>query len=141
MRIGEKLKNKILVEHCLLFTVHIKIKMGCDYYIDTYLRIKTARQDYLISIKQEKGYYGDPYGLDSDEDDYDDQVQEYHEKRMNSHIKPEKIIYENDNYINNRCNTKYDNIIKNYIKNHTGEPLIFSDIITITKGTSVYKRT
>lgn len=109
--------------------------MGCDYYIDTYLSFKTIEKIYHIHIDRDKGYYFDSYEFDSDEDDYNDKIEQDFKEQMELHKKPDKILFENGKYINKTVEEKYDKLIKNYLNK-----INFSDIVSIWKSTSVFER-
>lgn len=136
--------------------------MGCDYYIVTYLCVKTTNNNYNINLTRDNGYFHDSYEFDSDEDDYDDKIQKEYEKQMENCKKPAKLIFENGKYINKTCEEKYKNIIEIYFDVVLRDKLLFeyydieeesksqkkiehnipnsSDIISIWKKISVFER-
>lgn len=114
--------------------------MGCDYYVVTDLEIKLKDNDCVnaITVYRENMYfYYDEY--DSDEDDYYEKRREHRIKVMEDHNKPNKVVYEKDQFINNTCKDKYTARVLSAI--HSGywgtdtDPAAYTmaDVDTVTK--------
>jgi len=87
--------------------------MGCDYYILKVLHIYYNENDYLeFELDRERCYYF--YSYDSDEENYDNKVNEYIKDILTPKMKP-IILYSNNNFTNSLFETKYKTIIDNEI--------------------------
>ena len=87
--------------------------MGCDYYILKVLHIYYNDNDYLeFELDRERCYYF--YSYDSDEENYDNKVNEYIKDILTPKMKP-IILYSNNNFTNSLFETKYKTIIDNEI--------------------------
>ena len=121
--------------------------MGGDYYLITYFKITLLNGQVLndMDIKSQYQYLHLEYMYDSDDDDYN-KINEYIEQHKLDALKEPITIYKNNKYTNDKIKCKYDDDIVEFIeeentynkqKNNNYEPVLFSDIYTITKMTKI----
>ncbi len=109
--------------------------MGCDYYIVNVLYIYYNNNDYLlIELERERCYYSFEY--DSDEDDYEEQLNNYVKKILTPQIKP-ITIYSDNHFHKLNYETKYKTIIENEMNQYN---IKWSDVTKIIKVENRYER-
>ena len=134
--------------------------MGCDYYIQPYLKIHHSKGISYYNLPIIRGYYSDlecgVYDSDDDEKHLYYNSKEY-VKLFNNMIKicltPRKkvVIYKNNSFINSKFEKKYLPIIQNIINGNYDDEYIPCDddietftsidqIIKITKKEKRYAR-
>jgi len=110
--------------------------MGCDYYIYKYLKINfQGILPLFIKIEEEKGYFN--FYLDEDDNNYEEKYEKYVKDILTSVMKP-IIIYEKNEFINNKLENKYklliDKNINIYNSNQSHDNNIeWKDILDIKK--------
>ena len=109
--------------------------MGCDYYINTYLKINfQSISPFHIQLEQQNGYFD----LDEDDPNY----AKYITESLTPHMKP-IIIYEKNQFVNSILENKYKLLIHNEldIYNKFHENIIeLKDILDITKMETRFER-
>jgi hypothetical protein len=109
--------------------------MGCDYYILKVLYIYYNENDYLeIELERERCYYF--YSCDSDEENYEEQINEYIKDILTPKMKP-IILYSNNNFTNSSFEIKYKTIVVDEINRNNKQ---WCDIHKIIKVEKRYKR-
>jgi hypothetical protein len=109
--------------------------MGCDYYILKVLHIYYNENDYLeIELERERCYYF--YSCDSDEENYEEQINEYIKDILTPKMKP-IILYSNNNFTNSSFEIKYKTIVVDEINRNNKQ---WCDIHKIIKVEKRYKR-
>jgi hypothetical protein len=99
--------------------------MGCDYYIHTELRIEYANCNVtFVLLHRDRGYFTD-YDIDSDEEDYEDQVYRREEEEL-AEVRPPIRIFENGAYLRDKHRTKYHALLVEHSRTST-------DIVRVTK--------
>ena len=108
--------------------------MGCDYYIDTnlvvYYKHESEWKATYILLHQERGYFYET-NIDSDEEGYDEKIQEQLKPRM----KP-ILIYTDDAF----CKPQYEDKYKDWILHYLPEDKTWADIAKVVKKESRYER-
>jgi hypothetical protein len=122
--------------------------MGCDYYIETELVICCKGQEKvkLIRLRVECGYFG-YCEVDSDDEDCDEKYRHYVEMVL-SRYKKEKLLFNNGQFITEKCRDKYSNMILDAIneedpfneEEYDNNPLTMDVVDTVTKKTFAYRR-
>jgi len=108
--------------------------MGCDYYIVKVLHIYYNENDYLeIELERERCYYF--YSCDSDEENYEEQINEYIKDILTPKMKP-IILYSNNNFTNSSFEIKYKTIVVDEINRNNKQ---WCDIHKIIKVEKRYK--
>jgi hypothetical protein len=109
--------------------------MGCDYYIEKFLYImfKDSYDTSYITLEINSGYF---YDISLDEDD--PKYNKEYKKMIHDCLSPSMIpilIYENDQFINEKLELKYKELIEKSIKNTN-----LNGIFQIWKKESRYER-
>jgi chromosomal replication initiation ATPase DnaA len=90
--------------------------MGCDYYIVKVLHIYYNETDYLeFEINRKREYYY--YEYDSDEEDYEDKVNEYKKNILTPVMKP-IILYTDNGFIKPSFEEKYKDILEEIVDDY-----------------------
>lgn len=110
--------------------------MGCDYYIMKVLHIYYDYNKFFsIELERIRQYYID-LKIDSDEDDYEEKINEYYKSTLTPEMKP-ILIYENNNFIKLSFDTKYRHIIEDELYERGKQ---WNEIIKIIKVEERSKR-
>jgi len=124
--------------------LYFQNKMGCDYYISKFLKIKfvNSRFELKITLETDKAYYY--FSLDEDDPTYDEQYQEYIEQTLKPKMEP-IIIYEHDQFTSKKLEDKYKSLIEGELERYNNScGLIhrkeWKDIREIAKKESRYER-
>lgn len=110
--------------------------MGCDYYINKYLRIKFQNIDtWYIQVEEQKGYFN--FYLDNDDYEYDEKYSEYVEETLTPILNP-IIVYAQNQFVNSKLQNKYKTCIEEELNMYNTEiknenKIEWKDIIDITK--------
>lgn len=109
--------------------------MGCDFYIVKYLCIyyndDTCES---INVSKENGYYY--FDADSDEENYEQKINDYKKNILKPQIKP-IVIYDNNTFIKSCSENKYKTFIEDKIKDDNKK---WNDITKIIKLENRYER-
>lgn len=118
--------------------------MGCDYYIDKFLKVKFEnRMDYIIiDLESDRGYFD--FSLDEDDPNYDEKYEKYVEETLKPHMKP-ITIYDNNDFLTKKLENKYKLLIEEELKNYnkrkeTDSKKEWKDIKKIVKCETRYER-
>lgn len=111
--------------------------MGCDYYISKYLYIKYKddKGTSFIQLERNGSYFYEP-NIDCDDENYEKIMEDSIKEQLESKMEP-IIIYENNKFSTINLKNKYEEIIKNEIKNKEKN---LEDILKITKNEMRYER-
>lgn len=117
--------------------------MGCDYYIIKELEIYFQYSIYVpicIELERNNGYFN--FNIDSDDPKYKELEEEYINNILTPSIKP-IIIYEDNQFINEKYEIKYKYMIDNQLKLYNERNEIkkeYKDIRKICKVERRYER-
>ena len=116
----------------------LKLKMGCDYYIDINLDIYNFNDKLIsyINLEHEKGYFWFSSILDEDADGFEEEYAQYIKAILEQRMDP-IVIYKNNAFLKLSFDNKYKTIIENHIKFYN---MTLNDISKIIKTENRYER-
>jgi hypothetical protein len=110
--------------------------MGCDYYINTdlYIWYNNDRNKTCVPLQHDRGYFYD-INMDSDEEDYEEEMAKSIAEQLEPRKKP-ILIYENSVF----CKPNFEEKYKDLILHHLPNDKTWADIFKIVKKESRYER-
>ena len=110
--------------------------MGCDYYINKYLKINFQNAMPLsIRLEMKRGYLN--FYLDEDDPNYEVEYEKYVHDQLTPDIKP-IIIYEKNQFANSILENKYKLLIHKELDIYNN--IEWGDILDITKIETRFER-
>jgi len=112
--------------------------MGCDYYIEKllYIMFKESYDTTYITLERNSGYFHDIM-LDEDDIKYEKEYNRMIKDCLAPNMSP-ILIYEKDQFINEKLELKYKDLIQDYLKKNKNTNL--NSIFQIWKKESRYER-
>jgi hypothetical protein len=104
---------------------------GCDYFINTQLRIiTTLSEEYEVELRYERGYFGSiRHRCDSDDENYETEFKKHIEKCLIPDKQP-IMIYSSGTFLNENAKNKYESCILSELQ-YWG--LTLNDVVSIYK--------